>query len=56
MLVAKILWKMALPGLTFGEHCVDSKQCANLPTMIVCMEVYHNRHNVHEKCGLAEFP
>jgi hypothetical protein len=30
MFAAKILKKMASPGLTFGEHCVNLEDFANL--------------------------
>jgi hypothetical protein len=30
MFAAKILQKMALPGLTFGEHCANLEECSNL--------------------------
>jgi len=42
MFAAKTLLKMAPPGLTFGEHCVDFKQGADPSTMAACREMDHN--------------
>jgi hypothetical protein len=40
MFAAKILQKMASPGLTFGEHCVNFEDCSSLLKVL-----QRNAHN-----------
>jgi hypothetical protein len=46
MFAAKILQKMASPGLTIGEHCINFEVCANLLKVL--------QRNVHKQYKRSE--
>ncbi|MGE4559540.1 MAG: hypothetical protein AB7E77_05035 [Desulfobulbus sp.] len=55
LFIAKILQKMALPGLTTGEHFVAIAQAWFCIASVCFFDVYVQwRQNAHEKSGLGE--
>jgi len=51
MFTGKMLPKMALHGLTSGEHCVDLEKIERMSNLLKNRYISENQHNVHEKCG-----